>query len=59
MSRHPETIRLFLELTESKLFWWEPVDGTDIYLVELSDGAQHWVRNIGGNITHWRNKCPQ
>ena len=52
----PETIRLFLELTGSKLFWWEPVDGTDMYLVELTDGTQHWVRNDSGNITHWRNR---
>lgn len=59
MSRHPETIRLFLELTGHKLFWWEPVDGIDMYLVSLESGEQHWVLNRQGNITHWRNLCPR
>ena len=56
----PETIRLFLELTgHSGLSWWEPVDGSNLFLVELTDGTQHWVVNNRGEISHWRNRCPQ
>ena len=60
VSDKPETVRLFLEVHGGKLEWWDTYDGTDIYVVELTDGTQHLVRNIGGNIACERKKkCPQ
>ncbi len=55
----PETIRLFIELTGSKLVWWEPVgDKPGLYLVALTDGTQQFIIHNGGEISHWRNLNP-
>ena len=58
-SKHPETVRLFLEVHGGKLEWWEPV--TDrLYRVKLEGEDERLVRQRGYELITWgKKKCPQ
>jgi hypothetical protein len=59
MSKYPETVRLFLELSDGKLEWWEPISER-LYRVKLVGENERIVRQSGSELLTWgKKKCPQ
>ena len=53
----PETLRLWKELTNKKIEWWEPLsdDHTHLRIKDL-DGKIHIVKQNGQEIVTWEWK---
>jgi hypothetical protein len=56
--KHPETIRLWLELVQPakpSIDWWEPLDPANLYYkVKLKTGETILLRQNGNELTTWR-----
>jgi hypothetical protein len=55
MSKYPETVRLFLELSDGKLEWWEPISER-LYRVKLVGENERIVRQSGSELLTWGKK---